>query len=168
MNFTSLAPGRCGSNFKSINFTLISLGARCESALRWIPRNLTNEQSNIGLGNGLVTSGSKPLPDTMYNSSYGVARPHWVDMISVNIVTFVLEKNWRWSLKGNCLAERPNQCSYTRGANVVCWKIEFKWKEIIVLWPTLVNWSTLIQVMVCLHHQGTSQDHLSQVWGFPR
>ena len=47
----SLAPGRCGSNFKSIIFKLIiqnsNLGTFCEIALRWIPQNFINEKSKF-------------------------------------------------------------------------------------------------------------------------
>ena len=44
----SLAPGRCGSNFKSINLKLIiqnsSLGTPCKIALMWMSQNLNNEK----------------------------------------------------------------------------------------------------------------------------
>ena len=45
----SLSPGRCGRNFKSIIFKLItrdsSLGTRSEITPRWLPQNFTNEKS---------------------------------------------------------------------------------------------------------------------------
>ena len=47
----SLAPGRCGSNFKSMIFTLIiqgsSLGIHLEIDLKWMPKNLTIEESTL-------------------------------------------------------------------------------------------------------------------------
>ena len=47
----SMAPGRCGSYFKSIICKFIiqnnSLGTHCEIALRWTPQNLTNEKSTL-------------------------------------------------------------------------------------------------------------------------
>ena len=38
-----------------------SLGPSCGIALRWMPQHLT--KVNIGSGNGLVSSGTKPLPE---------------------------------------------------------------------------------------------------------
>ena len=32
-----------------------------------MPLNLTDDQVNIGSGNGLVRSGNKPLPEPMFN-----------------------------------------------------------------------------------------------------
>ena len=50
-HFNSLAPGTCGSNFKSIIYKLItqnsSLGIQCKIALGWIPHNLTYENSTL-------------------------------------------------------------------------------------------------------------------------
>ena len=39
----------------------------CEIAIRWIQLDLTDDKStvNIGSGNGLVSSGYKPLPEPM-------------------------------------------------------------------------------------------------------
>ena len=48
---TSLAGGRCGSNFKSIILNVIksfsSLVTYCEIVLMWIPQNLTIEKSTL-------------------------------------------------------------------------------------------------------------------------
>ena len=45
----SLAPGRGGSQFKTMNFKLViqdnSFGAHCEIALMWMPQDLTNGKS---------------------------------------------------------------------------------------------------------------------------
>ena len=46
----SLAPVRCGSNFRCIISKLIqnsSLGAHCETALQWMPQYLANEKSTL-------------------------------------------------------------------------------------------------------------------------
>ena len=49
--FNSLVPGRCGSDFKSIIFKLSiknsSLISSCQIPLRWMPQNLTFEQSTL-------------------------------------------------------------------------------------------------------------------------
>ena len=45
--FKSLAPGRSGSNFKSIIFKLNSLGSHCEIALWIMPWNLSNEKLTL-------------------------------------------------------------------------------------------------------------------------
>ena len=63
-----LAPGRGGSQFKTMNFKLViqdnSFGAHCEIALMWMPQDLTNQwEVNMASGNGLVPSSNKPLPD---------------------------------------------------------------------------------------------------------
>ena len=39
-----------------------------------MPQNLTNEQANIGLGNGLMLSGSKPLAEPMLTPFYVTAK----------------------------------------------------------------------------------------------
>ena len=40
-------------------------GISCEIVLRWMLLDLTDNQVNIGSGNGLVLSGNKPLPEPM-------------------------------------------------------------------------------------------------------
>ena len=69
LDFNSLVPGRCGSNFKDITFKLViqncSLCTRCEVALRWMPQNLTNEKST--------------LVQLMVCSPHGVTRTRWVN-----------------------------------------------------------------------------------------
>ena len=37
----------------------------CEISLRWLSSEFTDNKSKFGLGNGLVTSDNKPLPETM-------------------------------------------------------------------------------------------------------
>ena len=58
----SLAPGRCGSNFKSVIFENDMdqiLEIFCEIALWWMPKSI------FGSGNGLVPDDTKPLPEPM-------------------------------------------------------------------------------------------------------
>ena len=50
IDVNSLAPGRCGSKFKSVIFETIqnsSLDTCCEIALKWMLQNLTNEKSTL-------------------------------------------------------------------------------------------------------------------------
>ena len=92
VNLNTSVPGRCGSNFVHIIFELIaqnnSLGTGNEIALKWVPENLTNEMSNIGSGNSLVPSGSKPWPEAMLNEIWAeisvtinVTGPQWVNLV---------------------------------------------------------------------------------------
>ena len=50
------------------------LGIDCEIGLRWITLDLTDV--NTGLGNGLVPSGNKPLPEPMLTQIYVTIRRH--------------------------------------------------------------------------------------------
>ena len=76
----SLAPGRHGSNFKSMIFNFLmlnnTLGTNGENAPRWIPQNLW---ANIGMVNVLVMVTSHWLnqcwPRSMW--PYGISRPKW-------------------------------------------------------------------------------------------
>ena len=66
----SLAPGRFGCNAYSVIFKLdlsINILSASEIDLRWMPKDSENtfDDVNIGSGNGLVLSGSKPLPEPM-------------------------------------------------------------------------------------------------------
>ena len=51
----------------------------CGIALRWMPQNLTQREVIIGSANGLILSGTKPLPDSMltqiYVTWYDITRP---------------------------------------------------------------------------------------------
>ena len=51
MSYNSLAPARCGSNFKCIIFRLIiqnsGLNTHYEIALRWMPQNCSYEKSTL-------------------------------------------------------------------------------------------------------------------------
>ena len=63
---------RHGCNIKLVIFKDISrvdiLSTSCEFTLSWMPQDLWFV--NVGLGNGLVPSGYKPLPDPMLTKSY--------------------------------------------------------------------------------------------------
>ena len=63
----SLAPGRSESDSKNVIFNLVLLigifRSSHDNVLRWMPQDLTDDQVNIGSGNGLVPSGNKPLPE---------------------------------------------------------------------------------------------------------
>ena len=56
-----------------INLSLVLridfLNIACEIALRWIPQN-SLWLVNIGLGNGLVSWGNKPLPEPILTKFY--------------------------------------------------------------------------------------------------
>ena len=68
----SLAPGRCGCNFKNIIFQLVSwtdtLSATSKIIVRWMPQNSTDEKSTL----------LQCWPRSL--SPYGVTRPQWVKL----------------------------------------------------------------------------------------
>ena len=72
--FFSLAPGRCGGDLKNVILELILqidiLSNSCEITLKWMVLDLTDNQVNIGSGNGLVPDGTKPLPEPMFTQIY--------------------------------------------------------------------------------------------------
>ena len=65
----SLAPGRFQQNLTKTIFKLIlvtaGLDISSEIALKWTLLGLSDDEVNIGSGNGLVPSGNKPLPEPM-------------------------------------------------------------------------------------------------------
>ena len=67
--FNSLAPGKFEWNFGFVVFKRILViddrGICCEIAQIWMSLDFTDDQVNIGSGNGLVPSGNKPLPEPM-------------------------------------------------------------------------------------------------------
>ena len=67
--FDSLAPGKFEWNFRYVIFKQILVidgwGISCEIALIWMSLDFTDDQSTLGSGNGLVSSGSKALPKPM-------------------------------------------------------------------------------------------------------
>ena len=88
----SLAPGRCGCNVlldESFSNSMSHFQTHikvisCEIALGWMPQDLWWLVSIVS-GNGLVPSGTKPFPETMFTNSilpYGVTRPQWVKWCS--------------------------------------------------------------------------------------
>ena len=58
---------------------ILMIGGRSmsyEVALKWTSLDLTNDKINIGLGNVLVPSGNKPLPDPMLTKIYVAVGRH--------------------------------------------------------------------------------------------
>ena len=87
--FNSLAPGRCGSNFKSviskhiiwwINF----MSTSCEIVLKWMPQNTFNEKSTLVQITAWYCQATSHYlshcwPISM--SPYHVTRPQWVNSL---------------------------------------------------------------------------------------
>ena len=67
----SLVPGKCRLNLKSMIFTLVSrmnnLTYSCKIALRWISKDLVDDQSALLQVICLVSSDNKPLPGPVLN-----------------------------------------------------------------------------------------------------
>ena len=87
----SLAPGRYGSNFKSIIFKIIiqnsSLGAHCESALGWMSLNLINERSTLVLVMAWSHQATSNYQDQCWPrvmTPYGTTTPQWVKTCQIN------------------------------------------------------------------------------------
>ena len=89
LTFNSLAPGRCGSNSKSIIFKLIirnnNFCTHCEIALKWMPHNLTDDKSTLtwvmvwchqATSHYLSQCWPRPM------SPYGVTRPRSVNSLA--------------------------------------------------------------------------------------
>ena len=79
---TSLVRGRCGDDFKSVNFSLIVridfLSTTYEIALRWMPQNISDDESTLVQEMAWLSSGNKPLPHPMLIKSvspYETTRP---------------------------------------------------------------------------------------------
>ena len=84
----SLAPGRCGNNFKSMMFKHILqikfMGTCCEIALRWIPQNSFDNMSTLlqeMVWCCQATSHylSQYRPRSVY--PYGITKPQWVNTL---------------------------------------------------------------------------------------
>ena len=83
--FNSLAPGRCGSNFKCVFSKFIwwinILTTSCGIALRWVSENLTDEESTlVQVMAGCWKATSHYLNHCWHWSMwpYGITRPLWV------------------------------------------------------------------------------------------
>ena len=62
------------------------LSITCKIALRWMPQDLTDEQSRLVQGIGLLASGNKPLHEQIWPSSttsYGVTMPQYVNSFRI-------------------------------------------------------------------------------------
>ena len=101
MYLYSVAPGRCGSNFKNISFKLITknstLSTGYETALSWKPHNLADEKSTLVQVMACCCQAtnhylSQCWPRSM--SPYDVTRPqgfNWVVPIPENKLSLSLE-----------------------------------------------------------------------------
>ena len=63
--FNALWPGRFKKKIDEYFSNKLQWETCCEIALRRMSLDLTDDQVNIGSGNGLVPSGNKPLPEPM-------------------------------------------------------------------------------------------------------
>ena len=82
--FNSLTSEQCGYNFKCVVFKHIlfisSASFSCEMVRSGCNRTPLIDGVNIGLGNGLVPDGTKPLPNLMLKKNYiTISRPWWVN-----------------------------------------------------------------------------------------
>ena len=62
---------------------MIGIFKSYDNVLRWMSQDLTDDQVNVGSGNGLVPSGNKPLPEpvlTQIYAPYGITRGQWVNI----------------------------------------------------------------------------------------
>ena len=100
IKFNLLAHGRCGSNFESKIFKLSTHNSSSgiyEIVLSWMLQNLiSNLEVNIGLGNGLVPSGTKPLPEPMLTQIhvaiwYHLATVSWIPVTFVKFQTYFMD-----------------------------------------------------------------------------
>ena len=83
----SLAPGKCGRVFECIIFKFIiqnsRLGTHCETALRWMPLNFTNEKSTLFQLMAFMPSGNKPLSEPMLIHYLGKCWPRSMSQYSI-------------------------------------------------------------------------------------
>ena len=59
----------------SFNRIVSSKSTCCETALKWMAQNLTDEV-NIDSGNGVVSLGNNPLPEPMLTQTYVTIKHH--------------------------------------------------------------------------------------------
>ena len=84
----SLAPGKCGNDFTRVFLKLILqsdiLITSCEVGLRWVPQDLTDDQSTLvqvmawchqATSHYLIQCWARSM------SPYGVTRPQWVNLM---------------------------------------------------------------------------------------
>ena len=97
----SLAPGRCGSNFKSMNFRLIigksRLGTSYEVALWWMPENLTDDKSKlVQLMAWWCQATSHYLSQCWHRSmlTYGVIRAEWMFKGLRHVLEYFCHNAW--------------------------------------------------------------------------
>ena len=62
-------------NFKHILVTVI-LSIFCETALTWVPQDVTVAKPDISSGDGVVPRGNDPLPEPMLTKFYDAIQHH--------------------------------------------------------------------------------------------
>ena len=84
----SLAPGRCGCNFKCVifedTFKWLIEHSQC-ICLIWMPQDISDD--NIVSSYGLVSSGNKSSPEPILFIKYDIIRTQWL--------------MWNWKLNHN-------------------------------------------------------------------
>ena len=123
VGLNSLTPGRCKSNFELVIFIAISrtdiLNISCE-----IPSGECHKTFwwlvSIGLGNGLVQSGDKPLTEPVL--PYGITRPQGVNSGSDQFISLKMK------IYFHCLESWI--CNYTIARR----SFDLKWKESDMSW----------------------------------
>ena len=78
VNALALGKSECHFNYKIFQIIAVINGwdISCELALRWTSLDLTDDEDNIGSGNGWVSSGNKPLPKPMVTHISVAKRRH--------------------------------------------------------------------------------------------
>ena len=130
-----LAPGRCGSNFKSVIFKHILritfIKASCEIAPRWIPQNTFDDKSTLVQ----VMAWCRQAPSHYLSQCwprsmppYDVTRPQWVKIVDQS---FQLETLWpilqhhldrkSSNLWVNSFLSKPNDLTLSHLSRFSCW-----------------------------------------------
>ena len=151
----SLAPGRCGSNFKSTIIKLIteysSLGTHCEMDGSQV--NATEPHHwdvNIVSGNGLVPSGNKPLPEPMFTQISGCH--HMVSLSPIELTW--LRQN------GQHFTDDIFKCPCFNEDHCIAIKVSLKF----VSKSYMNNKSSLIQLICRNRQQGITLTNAYLLW----
>ena len=120
----SLAPGRCGNNFKSVIFKLTMqtscLGTFSWVAQRWMPQNLTNEKSTLVMWrHQAITWGqSQCWPRSMV--PYGITMPQWVNELQCSGLSWKSCRSWPecWEIQTSICKE---MCKKLLVLTKSCW-----------------------------------------------
>ena len=102
----SLAPRRCGCNFKNIIFQLVSwpdtFSATSKIIVRWMPQNSTDEKSTLLQVMAWCRQATSHCLSQCWPRSlspYGVTRPRWVKLAlayftDIEAITWFLQCHW--------------------------------------------------------------------------